>query len=253
MIKFFKQIRRNLLKDGKTGKYLKYAIGEIVLVMIGILLALQVNNWNEGRKRLQTEKHYLNELKIEFTNNFNEVNRVMGKNQLNLDNALKIANHETSDSTILSNSEFNRLLFYAILGEIQYRPSPGVLNGLLNAGKLEVIRNKALRSKLSSWDGILLKVRFQEEEHSILRYKLLNIVYAKGNFRNGFSDTDYINYGLKPGNTNNSNFELLNNQEFDNLISTFYLTGKYLNEYYYKELKLSIEETLNLIETELHH
>jgi len=50
MIKFFRKIRQNLLTEGKTGKYLKYAIGEIVLVVIGILIALQINNWNEHRK-----------------------------------------------------------------------------------------------------------------------------------------------------------------------------------------------------------
>lgn len=50
MIKFFRKIRQNLLSQGKTGNYFKYAIGEITLVMIGILLALQVNNWNEERK-----------------------------------------------------------------------------------------------------------------------------------------------------------------------------------------------------------
>jgi hypothetical protein len=51
MIKFFRKIRQNLFYEGKTGKYLKYAIGEIALVIIGILLALQINNWNEGRKQ----------------------------------------------------------------------------------------------------------------------------------------------------------------------------------------------------------
>ncbi|WP_242082440.1 DUF6090 family protein [Aestuariivivens sediminis] len=51
MIKFFRQIRQRLLSEGKTTKYLKYAIGEIILVMIGILLAIQVNNWNEERKK----------------------------------------------------------------------------------------------------------------------------------------------------------------------------------------------------------
>ena len=50
MIKFFRKIRQNLLSEGKTGKYLKYAIGEIVLVVIGIMIALSINNWNEGRK-----------------------------------------------------------------------------------------------------------------------------------------------------------------------------------------------------------
>ena len=50
MIKFFRHIRQNFIKEGKTANYLKYAIGEIVLVVIGILIALQINNWNEGNK-----------------------------------------------------------------------------------------------------------------------------------------------------------------------------------------------------------
>ncbi|MGF1556771.1 hypothetical protein [Paucihalobacter sp.] len=50
MIKFFRRIRQNLLAKGKTVQYFKYAVGEIVLVFIGILIALQVNNCNEDRK-----------------------------------------------------------------------------------------------------------------------------------------------------------------------------------------------------------
>jgi hypothetical protein len=50
MIKFFRKIRQNLLMENKTGKYFKYAIGEIILVVIGILIALSINNWNENQK-----------------------------------------------------------------------------------------------------------------------------------------------------------------------------------------------------------
>jgi hypothetical protein len=59
MIKFFRNIRQNLIMENKTSKYLKYAIGEIALVMVGILLALQVNNWNEIRKVKTFEKEIL--------------------------------------------------------------------------------------------------------------------------------------------------------------------------------------------------
>ena len=59
MIKFFRKIRYQLLGEGKTGKYLKYAIGEIVLVVIGILIALSINNWNEIQKIIKSENVYL--------------------------------------------------------------------------------------------------------------------------------------------------------------------------------------------------
>ncbi len=62
MIKFFRKIRQNLLNEGKTSKYFKYAIGEIVLVVIGILIALQINNWNEDSKSKTTEIYVLNEV-----------------------------------------------------------------------------------------------------------------------------------------------------------------------------------------------
>ena len=60
MIKFFRRIRYDLMEKNKTGKYLKYAIGEIVLVVIGILIALQINNWNENQKlEKKTQDYYV--------------------------------------------------------------------------------------------------------------------------------------------------------------------------------------------------
>jgi hypothetical protein len=62
MIKFFRHIRQQLLSEGKTEKYFKYAMGEIILVVIGILIALGINNWNENRKSKQAEKVVLNNI-----------------------------------------------------------------------------------------------------------------------------------------------------------------------------------------------
>ncbi len=76
MIGFFRKIRQNLLMENKTGKYLKYAIGEIILVVIGILIALQINNWNENQKKLIQKKDYMFSLtndyqkdRLQLTNN----------------------------------------------------------------------------------------------------------------------------------------------------------------------------------------
>ncbi len=66
MIKFFRKIRQRLLTENKFSKYILYAMGEILLVMIGILLALQVNNWNEYRKARQLEQTYLKRLQTDL-------------------------------------------------------------------------------------------------------------------------------------------------------------------------------------------
>lgn len=69
MIKFFRNIRKSMVNEGKTSNYLKYAIGEIVLVVIGILIALQINNWNEGRKQNHLAQKYLQFLYLDFIQN----------------------------------------------------------------------------------------------------------------------------------------------------------------------------------------
>ncbi|NNL82601.1 MAG: hypothetical protein HKP28_04370, partial [Winogradskyella sp.] len=61
MIKFFRHIRQSMINQNKTKKYVLYAVGEIVLVVIGILIALQINNWNENRKLQNEINIYLNQ------------------------------------------------------------------------------------------------------------------------------------------------------------------------------------------------
>ncbi|MFK7812792.1 MAG: DUF6090 family protein [Maribacter sp.] len=69
MIKFFRKIRQKLLTENKFSKYLIYAIGEIVLVVIGILIALSINNWNQARIDKKSESKYLTDIKKEIQNN----------------------------------------------------------------------------------------------------------------------------------------------------------------------------------------
>jgi len=77
MIKFFRKIRQNLLLEGKTSKYFKYAIGEIVLVVIGILIALQINNWNEERKAAEKSELLLKQVHKELIFNINKASKVI--------------------------------------------------------------------------------------------------------------------------------------------------------------------------------
>ena len=63
MIRFFRTIRQSLLAQGRITRYLTYAVGEIILVVTGIFLALQLNNWNAERKQVQQELALLEEMR----------------------------------------------------------------------------------------------------------------------------------------------------------------------------------------------
>lgn len=77
MIKFFRKIRYDQMRKNKTGKYFKYAIGEIVLVVIGILIALQINNWNSDRIDHIKEQNLLKELKSDYLSNVTEIEGIL--------------------------------------------------------------------------------------------------------------------------------------------------------------------------------
>lgn len=81
MIQFFRHIRKYLLVENKFSKYLLYAIGEIVLVVIGILIALQINNWNEFKKDRKVEQKLLIELKENLKTNVNRLQDEIIKEQ----------------------------------------------------------------------------------------------------------------------------------------------------------------------------
>ena len=74
MIKIFRKIRYDFMGKNKTGKYFKYAIGEIVLVVIGILIALQINNLNESKKTDAFEIKLLEELYVATLKNISQIN-----------------------------------------------------------------------------------------------------------------------------------------------------------------------------------
>jgi uncharacterized protein YlxW (UPF0749 family) len=81
VIKLFRNIRKKLLAEGKTTNYLKYSIGEIVLVVIGILIALSINNWNENRKDRFKEKDLEMALLSDFQETKTRLQETINKQQ----------------------------------------------------------------------------------------------------------------------------------------------------------------------------
>jgi hypothetical protein len=93
MINFFRRIRRNLLDQNKPLKYTRYAIGEILLVVIGILIALQINNWNEDRKLKQFEYKILNDIETSMELNFYQLDLCLTANKKAIISADVILKH----------------------------------------------------------------------------------------------------------------------------------------------------------------
>lgn len=251
MIKFFNSIRQRLLKEGAVKKYGLYALGEIALVMIGILLALQVNNWNEGKKLLAIEKNYLLALKEEFELNKKELNKAINQNNSNLKYALKLSENMRHDKPMISEKEFSKLGFGVMNNEVQYRPSQGVMDEIISSGKLEIFKNVELRYALSSWNRIVERAKFQEMEHAATRFDLINITNKKGDFRSAFIDTYGEEIGITSIDSKQSNLPLLQSTEYDNYLVGFIITGKYLNDNYYSAVEKEIDKIVLLIDKEL--
>lgn len=117
MIKFFRKIRYDLMEKNKTGKYLKYAIGEIVLVVIGILIALQINNWNQSIFENEKRIALLNALKTEFKLTEKSVKENIHINELRSVDLLKLMELSAGSKENISQDSIkvmlqNSLMFY---------------------------------------------------------------------------------------------------------------------------------------------
>ena len=161
MIKFFRKIRQNLLMENKTGKYFKYAIGEIVLVVIGILIALQINNWNENRVSKNKEKMLLKELNYEFKRSKIEFDSARFYHSRALNSAEIIMSKFPIDSKTIDLDSLGLHSFY-MRWYYTFNPSEGIINALSSSSSYGLISNNELRKLLIGWSDILKD--YQEEE-----------------------------------------------------------------------------------------
>ena len=239
------------MEQNKTGKYLKYAVGEIVLVVIGILIALQINNWNENSKQRRIEQGYLVSLKEEFNYNLIKLDKMIERNNFNGDNAVKLSNIMGPDRPSITEKEFAELAMNMTNLEVQYRPNKAVLDEVISSGKLNIFSNDKLKFALSSYNGKLTKVKFQEDEHSVIRMQIIAIMNAKGNAKKLIINKKWNNFGISESKFKLGNLHLLKSQELENGLVDFILTARYLNSDYYSELKKEIDLVLELIDKEM--
>jgi hypothetical protein len=150
MIKLFKRIRQQLLKENKFSKYLLYAIGEIILVVIGILIALQVNTWQDNRMSRFEELKTLENLKNEFEQNRKELANAIVMNEKCLETGKYIMSLIGEDENKIKTINTDSLLFQGF-EYAQFNPSENSLSNLFQSGHLNLISNDLLKSLLYQW------------------------------------------------------------------------------------------------------
>jgi len=116
MIKFFRKIRYDLMEKNKTGKYFKYAIGEIILVVIGILIALSINNWNQK----QIEKKQIRNIYARIVRDFNNTAKEIERDVANMDITYNIMENiikgDVIKDSLLTNNKYFLSHFQASSG-----------------------------------------------------------------------------------------------------------------------------------------
>ncbi len=235
---------------GKTGKYLKYAIGEIVLVVIGILIALSINNWNQTRKTNIEEQQALINIQRDFLINKILLTELVNNTQLSIKTGIEILNYTGHKKKPKSQEDFNVLL-NDIFNNNPYYPQNGFLDDLLNSGKLGIFKNVELRNLLSSWKPnleILNEKFFSSDANEIIfnNYVIKNASWLNADeVMTGKRSVKFPKSGFEIDNRN-----LLNKIEFENLTENFTIgLDNYLSKQ--KEALKLLNNILQLIRTEI--
>jgi len=196
------------MSDNKTGKYLKYAIGEIVLVVIGILIALSINNWNQDRINSKKERLLLKEINTEF-----KLNKAELESTISTYTRIREYCYFLSESFPIIQSEINRDTLARALSRIRNLSSADLSTGsiatLINTSSFEIISNTELRSLLIQW-GDLISDYFEREGQAISYTRQTIIPYLAKRIPQPYSiglDDDRVDLSF------------MNSLEFENLIN----------------------------------
>jgi hypothetical protein len=182
---------------GETVKYLKYAVGEIILVVIGILIALSINNWNEDRKASFEEQKILLQLKNEFEKNLDQLNeKIYMRNKMTLASE-GLLNYIDHPERMIEDS----LLYYMfrLTQEPTFDP---IENDLVVSGKLRMIKNDSLKKLLSNWTSDVYQVQELEQAWQHVRNDVIIPLFIEKDFAR-----NTIAYLLKNGYTPDHAFD----------------------------------------------
>ncbi|WP_372946177.1 DUF6090 family protein [Muriicola sp.] len=172
MIPFFRKLRQKLLDENRFSRYLLYAIGEILLVVIGILIALQINNYNEAKKQRRQEVHYLENLKTDLQLNIAELDNYIAVRNGRIESANKVLEYfEGKPLTDLNEFAYHTTNIYIWQ---KFTQQDNTFQELVNSGNLALISNDSIKDGLLNLQALYSKLK-NEEAH--FRYDAEVLLY----------------------------------------------------------------------------
>jgi hypothetical protein len=178
MIKFFRKIRYNLTESGKTTKYFKYAVGEIILVVIGILIALQVSNWNKQNEDRKLEKRYVSELILDLQKDSIFISESRQRSYQQMVSKNKLTEYfEGQQFTEDSLVAYFRSQWKPVP---KFNPITTTLDELKSTGNIRVLQNSSIRRKiLETYNYYTTHINNTQERYHIQQNALGNLVISK--------------------------------------------------------------------------
>ncbi len=252
MIKFFRKIRQRLLSENKFSRYLIYAIGEIILVVIGILIALQINNWNEQRKIQDNQEKYLINLKREAFNNLEAVNLAINFAETTNLWQTKIFKLIDGNQDTITENFISKAFGAVFLFTFCFNYENSVLSELKTSGDLKNINNDSLRKYLIALEPLVLEIQGQEQ-NVIQSFKdCSQYIKMNGSIRTITDKYDaMVGLGIpKSSNFDSSNIDLLSKDEFENNLLLYTGTTGNLAFNHYPHLEFHLKKIIEIIELE---
>jgi len=147
MLKFFRTIRKKLIEEDNVRKYLLYAVGEIFLVVLGILIALQINTWNQQRIEAQKESRYISELNRDLNSQLQEIELMKERESSSLERLNTLIDLLDENGGFEADEEVASL-FISILERTSFIIKDQTYTELIATGNIEMIRNEELRNNI---------------------------------------------------------------------------------------------------------
>ena len=152
MLRLFSSVRKTLINEGKTSRYVRYAVGEFLLIVAGILVALQIQTWNEERKLEQQRQELIENLKVDFMANLQNLNEITIRVEevLNeLDTYLAVAGKDTSG---LDFEELQALTHSGFRG-VDFRPALSTYKTALSTGSYGLLMDNKLKELFINFEN----------------------------------------------------------------------------------------------------